>query len=151
MLADYKFYWDPKGNLLFFPQCDTTRSDGADTTGDFEVHEFRPDDAHCPRISGCPRFSAVLMFSFGTWGLLQFSDERIIEDLRKAIDACKTGERMSLYRNKSTNVLFRKFVKDHPEIVDVGFAVDGDCAKRHGWGVPKTAVVRRQHTQNKEK
>ena len=33
MLSDYKLYWDPKSNLLFFPQCDTTRSDGANTTG----------------------------------------------------------------------------------------------------------------------
>lgn len=149
MLADYKLYWDPKSNLLFFPQCDTTRSDGAKTTGDFNVHEFRPDDACCPRISSCPRFNAVLMFSFGTWGLIQYPEKRILEDLRKAVDECRTGvkTRLSLYKNKSTNVLFRKFVEANPDIADVRFAVDGDCAKRRGWGIPKTAIVRKTRAE----
>lgn len=136
MLADCKLYWDPESNLLFFPEFETTRSDGADTTGDFDVHEFRPD---CPGISGCPRFNAVMMFSFGTWGLLP--RERILGCLKKAVDACLAGRRMRLYRDKSTNMLFRRFVKSSPEIGDARFAVAGDCAKRRGWGIPLTAKI----------
>lgn len=126
MLADYVMYWDPKSNKLFFPSFESLPV--GRTFSDFRIRKFKP----FRHLEGrYPRFKAVDITHFGTWGLFGFNED---EFLRKYIRKGK-----SPYRNATITERFRKFIKKHPELKDATFADATDCDGNSR--VPRTAVI----------
>ena len=75
-----------------------------------------------------PSFEAVLLASFGTWGLLGYPYEQILKDF--------TDLKGPGFKNKSVRANFRKFVEDHPKFKNTRFAAKEECIV----SVPKEAI-----------
>lgn len=133
MLADYKLYWDPKSNMLFIPDYDTKPIDG-DTKDNFSVRRFRPFESLEKYGNEYPWFEAVLICSFGTWGLVGIGLMSVAERLRKYAKSRRKRDRV--FTQDRINRKFLEFTKEHPEFANTGF----DVGKVR---VPKSARIRR--------
>lgn len=126
MLLDYIMYWDPKSNKLFFPAFGSVPV--GRSFSDFRTRKFKPVEF----LEGkYPRFEAVDIAHFGTWGLVGFNKEGF---LRKYIRKGK-----SPYRDATIAERFRKYIKKHPELKDATFADAKDCDGDSG--IPRSAVI----------
>ena len=147
MLADYKLYWDPKSNLLFFPQYDTKPVRGFAKKPLFSVCRFRPYEG-CG-LGGYPWFEAVKIASFGTWGLLTYGlrAKKIGKDLGKiiardivlAMSSRKKSD--ELFTNAKCNAAFREFAKANPSLRDARFAEPGSKLVLKASGIPRSARI----------
>ena len=135
MLADMKLYWDPKSNLLFFPEYETEPVEGDDRKMTFELRKYRPCSG-CG-LDGYPWFEAVKIASFGTWGIMGWDEESIIYSLLKSVNT--TSKADEFYEKHAVNVLLRKFVKANPSFKRVRFAKKKELSS----GVPKAARIRK--------
>lgn len=127
MLADHKLYWDPKSNLLFIPGFET-EADGETQPRGFAIKQFRQSHFLAEKGYSYPSFEAVLLASFGTWGLLGYAYGEILKDLMRP-NSLK-------FADKDVRANFRKFVKDHPELKDTRFATKEECID----SIPKEAI-----------
>lgn len=126
MLLDYIMYWDPKSNKLFFPTFDSVPI--GRPFSDFRTRKFKPVE----HLEGeYPRFKAVDIAHFETWGLIGFDRG---EFLRKYIRKGKPP-----YRDATIAERFRKYIKKHPELKDATFVDKKDCDGDSG--IPRSAVI----------
>lgn len=127
MLADHKLYWDPKSNLLFIPGFETEAVGETQPRG-FAIERFRPCDFITEEGYNYPSFEAVLLASFGTWGLMGYAYEELLKDL--------TRPEGPEFKDADVRANFRKFIEDHPEFKDTRFATEEECID----SIPKEAI-----------
>lgn len=127
MLADHKLYWDPKSNLLFFPAFETEAVGETQPRG-FAVERFRPCGFIIEKGYSYPSFEAVLLASFGTWGLLGYAYEEILKDFTRLEGPG--------FKHADVRANFRKFVEDNPKFKDTRFATKEECI----YSIPKEAI-----------
>lgn len=141
MLADYKLYWDPKSNLLFFPSYETELVEGSekDLTKLFKVQKYRPIKSL--EKDGFPHFEAVKIASFGTWGLMGWCKTLILKKLMSTIDSTKDED--ELFEKKAVNSMFRDFVKAHPSFRNARFPPENSDLLFKNSGVPLLAKIRK--------
>lgn len=127
MLADHKLYWDPKSNLLFIPRFETVAVGETQPRG-FAIERFRPCDFITEKGYSYPSFKAVLLASFGTWGLLGYAYEEILKDF--------TRPEGPGFADQDVRDNFRKFVEDNPKFKDTRYATKEECIN----SIPKEAI-----------
>lgn len=127
MLADYKLYWDPKSNLIFFPAFETEAVGETQPRG-FAVERFRPCGFLAEKGYRYPSFEAVLLASFGTWGIFEFG----YEDILKALTSPEGPE----FKDADVRDNFRKFLTDNPKFKDTRYAAKEECVD----SIPRKAI-----------
>lgn len=128
MLADYKLYYCPKSNKLFIPGYETEPVSGKHSNR-FPIEKFRPSSG-CNFTKDYPWFEAILLCSFGTWGLMGWDNDGIIEKF--------TDEKNPPFKSKKTQCAFKDFIKQYPKFAkEVKFAKKTDCTD----SVPTTAII----------
>lgn len=123
MLDEHRLYWDPKSNLLFFPDFETEASCETQPRG-FVVERFYPKEN-----DDYPSFEAVYLARFGRWDTCGCCFRESI--LKKLVNFDDSG-----YQDADVRTNFRKFVEEHPEFRSTRFAAKEECIE----GVPKEAI-----------
>lgn len=147
MLADYKLYWDPKSNLLFFPQYDTSllKGDPKDPSTRFKVQKYRP--AFDLEKYGYPHFEAVLIACFGTWGAFGWTNEAILKCFIDTIDS--DNEEDWFFAKNENNEAFREFAKANPSFRNAKFPPEKSDLLFKDSGVPLKAKIRKPRSPKK--
>ena len=128
-MTEIKLYWDPKSNLLFFPDFET-KPVKETKPRDFVVERFRPCDT-LVGDEGDYSFEAVYIARFGRWDVCGCCFRE--STLRKLVNYKDSG-----FQDADMRANFRKFVEDHPRFENTRFATDeDDCVS----GVPMTACT----------
>lgn len=149
MLADYKLYWDPKSNLLFFPQYETELLEGdpKDPSMKFKVRKYKPD--HSLEKYGYPYFEAVKIASFGTWGTFGWDEDSILKRLLSTINSDKDED--EFFAKKNDNALFREFAKAYPPFRNARFPPEKSDLLFKDSGVPLMAKIRKPRKSKESK
>lgn len=135
MLADYKMYWDPKSNRLFFPKYETEPASISDHDDyAFNIERFKQSSYLESKGETYPTFEAVLMVVFGTWGLIGFSSSAFLEKY------IRQGK--SPYKTEKMTKNYQDFLELHPEFKEAEFATPDE----NGHGVPTQAIVKEDET-----